>query len=59
MKRSWKINLQKPLNERDLIDFFNLIAALHNQKRKPNANGLNAALKGHRQTWKNSLKTQN
>ena len=39
MKRSWKINLQKPLNERDLIDFFNLIAALHNQKHKPNANG--------------------
>ena len=59
MKRSLKSNFQKSSMPWILLSFVDLMPSLHNQKPKPNAHTLKAALKVHEQTWKKSLKAQN
>ena len=43
---------------RDLIEFLNLIASIHNQEHKPNARTPYAAQRTPLQTWKIVDKTQ-
>ena len=58
MKKILENQFAKPLNERDLIEFFDLICSIHKHRPKPNAWGLKAALETNIQTWKFGLKTQ-
>ena len=50
MKKILENQFAKPLNERDLIEFFNLIASLHMPESKPNERGPKAAQKSSLET---------